>query len=52
MRTLVREGHYCTRYGIHGHNARSCTSLVVDAEAQKIKVNMVIHLHHLLILFL
>ncbi|KAI5416382.1 hypothetical protein KIW84_041449 [Lathyrus oleraceus] len=31
---------YCfINYGIHGNNARSCTSLVVDPEAQKRKKN-------------
>lgn len=30
--------YFCTRYSIHGHNAISCTSLLVDLEAQKRKV--------------
>lgn len=44
---------YCfTRCVVYGHNARSCTSLVVDSEAQKRKVHMVIHLYNLLMSFL
>ncbi|CAL5195757.1 unnamed protein product [Lathyrus oleraceus] len=33
----TRTNYCCTRYGVHGHNARSCTSQVVDPEAQKRK---------------
>lgn len=28
----------CTRCGVHGHNARNCTSQVVDHESKKRKV--------------
>lgn len=42
---------YCyTRYGVLGHNARSRTNLVVDPEAQKRKIYMIIYLYHLLML--
>lgn len=33
----TQTSYCCTNYGIHGHNARSCSSLVVNPEAQKNK---------------
>ncbi|CAK8532294.1 unnamed protein product [Lathyrus sativus] len=33
----TQTSYCCTRCGIHGHNARSCTSQVVDPETQKMK---------------
>ncbi|CAL5183441.1 unnamed protein product [Lathyrus oleraceus] len=35
----TQTSYCCPRYGIHDHNARSCTSQVVDPEAQKRKRN-------------
>lgn len=34
----TQRSYYYIIYGIHGHNAISCISLVVDPETQKIKV--------------
>ncbi|CAL5212551.1 unnamed protein product [Lathyrus oleraceus] len=34
---ITQTTYCCSRCGIHGHNARSCTSQVVDPEAQKRK---------------
>ena len=34
----IQTSYCCPRYGIHDHNSRSCTSQVVDPEAQKRKV--------------
>lgn len=39
----TQTSYCCTNCGIHGHNVRSCTSLVVDLEAQKRKVFTYLH---------
>lgn len=46
----TQTSYCCTICGTHGHNARRCISFVVDHKAQKIKIHMVIHLYHLLML--
>ncbi|CAK8566060.1 unnamed protein product [Lathyrus sativus] len=38
-RGRIHTSYFCTKYGVHGHNARSCSVLVPDPEAQKRKKN-------------
>lgn len=40
---MTQTSYCCIKYGINGHNARSCTSLVVDIDAQKGKLFHYVH---------